>query len=364
VARFEINKLLDIVVTNNASDLHLTVGRAPAVRLNGSLRDLGKVVLNEGDTVALMKSITSERGQQELNEVGGCDFGFSYEDKARFRVSVYKQKGALSIVLRQIPSRLFTFEELGLPGIIKDYCMRPRGMFLVTGPTGSGKTTTLATMIDYINENRADHIVTVEDPIEYYHSHKKCIVSQRELGNDVPSFPEALRRGLRQDPDVIMVGEMRDLDTIRAAITAAETGHLVFATVHTTGAAKTVDRIIDAFPTDEQEHIRTMISTSLVGIISQSLLPKADNAGRVAAYEIMFMTDAIRNLIRENKTFRVNSFIQTGGKQGMILLDDSLFTHWASGTIKYDEMMSRAGDPESLLKKVQEYTENLKKRGR
>ena len=364
MARFEINKLLDIVVRNNASDLHLSVGRAPTVRINGSLRDLGTVVLDADDTTALMKSITSERHQRELAEEGGCDFGFSYEDKARFRVSGFKQKGVISMVLRQIPSRLFTFEELGLPAIMKDYCMRPRGLFLITGPTGSGKTTTLATMINYCNENRADHIITVEDPIEYYHSHKKCIVSQREVGNDVPDFAEALRRGLRSDPDIILVGEMRDLATISAAITAAETGHLVFATVHTTGAAKTIDRIIDAFPTDTQEQTRTMLSTSLIAILSQNLLPTADGGGRVAAYEIMFMNDAMAHLIRENKSFRINSHIQTGGKEGMILLDDSLFTLWASGKIKYDEMAARSQDPETLREKVREYTESLKRRKR
>jgi twitching motility protein PilT len=354
----EINKLLDVVIKHDGSDLHLAVGRAPAVRLSGQLRDIGKNPLRPDDTVALMKSITSERHQRELNEVGGCDFGMAYEDKARFRVSVYRQKGNISIVLRLIPSRILTFEQLGLPDIIKEQCMKPRGLFMVTGPTGSGKTTTLATMIDYINENRADHILTIEDPIEYYHQHKKCIVSQREVGTDVPDFAEGLRRGLRQDPDVILVGEMRDLETIRAALTAAETGHLVFGTVHTTGAAKTVDRIIDVFPTDEQEHIRVMISTSLNAIVSQNLLARADTGGRIAAYEIMFANDAIRNLIRESKAFRIPSFIQTGGSKGMILLDDYLFRLWAEGTIKYESMMERVQDPEAMKKKIQEYMDS------
>ena len=358
----EISKLLDVVVRERGSDLHLAVGRPPSIRLNGDLRPLQLKPLEPDDTVTLMKSITPDRHQQELQEGGGTDFGFSYGDKARFRVSLFKQKGHVGLVLRLIPSQLLSFEEIGLPAVIKDLCLRPRGLVLITGPTGSGKTTTLATMIDFVNQEENAHIVTVEDPIEYFHPHRRCIVTQREVGVDVSSFAECLRRTLRSDPDVILVGEMRDLETVQAAITAAETGHLVFATVHTTGAANTVNRIIDAFPMEQQEQIRTQLAATLEAILSQTLLRTADNAGRVAAFEIMFMTDAIRNLIRENKAFRINSFIQTGGNLGMILLDDFMFNLWSQGRISFQEMMKYAQDPDALQMKVREYTQQQQRR--
>ncbi len=351
-----------MVVRENASDLHLAVGRPPSIRLHGQLRSLGTTPLTPEDTVALMKSITSERHQQELAEQGGADFGFHYNDAARFRVAVLKQKGSTGLVRRLIPSKLLSFDQVGLPAIVKDVCLKPRGMILVTGPTGSGKTTTLATMIDFINRETPNHIITVEDPIEYYHDHKRCVMTQRELGTDVPSFEEAIRRALRADPDVILVGEMRDLATIEAAITAAETGHLVFATLHTTGAANTINRVIDAFPQQQQEQIRTQLGVTLEAVMSQTLIPTADGNGRVAAFELMFVTDAIRNLIRENKTYRINSFIQTSGKLGMILLDDFLFGLWAQGKITFAEMMKRAQEPNSLQDKVREYTEAQKSR--
>ncbi len=357
----EITKLLDVVVKQYASDLHLSVGRPPAIRLHGALRSLGTTPLVPEDTVAMMKSITSERHQQELQEQGGCDYGFAYNEQARFRVSVFKQRGYTGLVLRLIPSRLLSFEEIGLPAVVKDMCLKPRGLVLVTGPTGSGKTTTLATMIDFINTETACHIITVEDPIEYYHPHKRSIITQREVGADVPSFAECLRRTLRADPDVIMVGEMRDLETIEAAILAAETGHLVFATLHTTGAANTVNRVIDVFPVEQQEQIRTQMSIVLEAVISQTLCPLASGKGRAAAFEIMFMTDAVRNLIRENKTFRINSVIQTSGKLGMALLDDFLFGLWAQGKIAFAEMMQRAQEPDTLQKKVRDYTERMQK---
>ncbi len=359
----EISKLLDVVIREKGSDLHLAVDRPPSIRLHGSLRTLQSKPLVSDDTVALMRSITPDRYQQEIQERGGADFGFSYDDgKARFRVSVFKQRGNLGLVLRLIPMELMSFEQLGLPAVIKDLCLRPRGLVLVTGPTGSGKTTTQATMLDFINRERSDHIVTVEDPIEFYHPHKKCIVTQREVGADVPSFAEALRRVLRADPDVVLVGEMRDLETVSAAITASETGHLDFATVHTTGAARTVNRIVDAFPKEQQEQIRTMLASTLEAVISQTLLKNTDGNGRVAGFEIMIMTDAIRNLIRENKAFRINSFIQTGANLGMILLDDFMFNLWAQGRVQFQEMMSRAQDPDSLQQKVREYTEQQQKR--
>jgi twitching motility protein PilT len=353
----DISRLLDAVVKYDASDLHLTVGRPPALRVCGQLRNLGNNTLTPDDTVQYMKSITSERHQQEVAERGGADFGFAYADKARFRVSVFKQKQYVGLALRLIPNRLRSFEEIGLPPVIKDMCLRPRGLALVTGPTGCGKTTTLATMIDFINENRSDHIITIEDPIEYFHTHKKCIVSQREVGVDVPSFPEALRRNLRSDPDVFLVGEMRDLETIATAITAAETGHLVFGTLHTTGAAETVNRVVDAFPTDRQEQIRTMLAATLIAVISQLLLPTTDGQNRVAAFELMFVNDAVRSLIRKAETYKINSHIQTGANEGMVLLDDFLFNLFVTGRITYNTMMRHCQDEAAVETKVREHTE-------
>lgn len=348
-----IEKLLQTVVNQDASDLHLTVGRPPVLRLHGRLRNLETSVLTPPDTVSLMKSITPERSQQELQETGTCDFGFAFGDIARFRVSVFKQRGNVAIALRLIPNRLMTFEEIGLPPVVKKLIFLPRGLLLVTGPTGSGKTTTLATMINHINEHADRHIVTVEDPIEYYHQHRKSIINQREIGVDVPSFSEAIRRSLRQDPDVILVGEMRDLETISAAITAAETGHLVFATLHTTGAEGTVNRIIDAFPVSQQNQIRVQLSVTIVAIISQQLLPRASGKGRVAAYEMLVRTPAIANLIRENKTYRIDSSIQTGRKHGMVLLDDYLFELYERGIVSAEEALLKARKPAELQQKIE-----------
>jgi twitching motility protein PilT len=348
----QIDRLLDTVVKTGSSDLHLTVGRPPTIRLHGGLRNLQTKILDSDDMVALMKSITPERNQQELTEEGGTDFGFAYGEAARFRVSIFKQRGDIAIVCRQIPNRILTFEQIGLPDICKELIRRPRGLFLVTGPTGSGKTTSLATMLDYINIELDRHIVTMEDPIEYYHYHKKSIVNQREVGNDVPSFAEALRRVLRSDPDVILVGEMRDLETIEAALRAAETGHLVFATLHTTGAAKTIDRIVDAFPTTQQNQIRVQLSTALICILSQVLLRRVDKPGRVAAYEFLVVTPAIANLVRDNKTFRIDSSIQTGRKFGMQLLDDHLWTLYSKGIISPEEMIDKGKNPADLTDKV------------
>ncbi len=352
MSTLQIDRLLETVIRQGASDLHLAVGRKPTIRLHGRLRELNTKTLGPDDTMALMKSITSERSQQELQEEGTCDFGFAYGEEARFRVSVFRQKGSLSLVLRQIPNRIMSFEQIGLPPICKELIRRPRGLFLVTGPTGSGKTTSLATMIDYINVNMDHHIVTIEDPIEYYHPHKKSIVNQREVGVDVPSFSESLRRVLRQDPDVILVGEMRDLETIEAAITAAETGHLVFATLHTTGAAGTINRVIDAFPTNQQEQVRVQLSVTLICILSQALLARVDKPGRVAAYEFLVVTPAIANLIRENKVFRIDSAIQTGKKFGMQLLDDHLWSLYERGMISADEMIDKGKNPSDLTEKV------------
>ncbi len=279
MAMIHIDRLLETCIRQSASDIHITVGRPPVLRLHGQLRSLETKVLEPDDTMSLMKQITPDRNQQELQEDGGTDFGFAFGDKARFRVAVFRQKGNVAIVLRRIPNKFLTFEEIGLPPIVKALCRRPRGLFLVTGPTGSGKTTTLATMINYINDNFDRHIVTVEDPIEYYHTHKKSLVNQREVGIDVPSFSEALRRVLRQDPDVILVGELRDLETMEAAIASAETGHLVFGTLHTTSAAGTINRIIDQFPVDQQEQIRVQLAFNLIAVLSQALLPRGQFAG-------------------------------------------------------------------------------------
>jgi twitching motility protein PilT len=346
-----IDRLLETVVRQNASDLHLTVGRPPVIRLDGHLRSLETKVLTPDDTVALMKSITPERNQQELSEEGGTDFGFGFGDGARFRVAVFMQRGNVAVVLRLIPSKLLTFEEIGLPKICRALCRRPRGMFLVTGPTGCGKTTTLATMIDYINETQDRHIVTVEDPIEYYHNHKKCILNQRAVGPDVPNFSEALRRVLRQDPDVILVGELRDLETIESAIRAAETGHLVFGTLHTTGCQGTINRMIDAFPHEQQSQLRVQLSTNLIATLSQALLPRIPR-GMIAAYEFMVTTPAIANLVRENKTYRIDSAIQTGKKYGMQLLDEHLWGLYEEGLIASEDCIDCARQPGPMQDKI------------
>jgi len=344
----EMSEILHECIKQGASDIHITVDRPVTLRVHGDLVSITENVLKPDETEMLMKSITSDFHRQKVETVGGVDFGFAYGDKARFRVSAFRQKGTYGVVLRQIPNKLMSFEEIGLNPRITELLYKPRGLILVTGPTGSGKSTTLATMIDYINENRSNHIITIEDPIEYFHSHKRSIITQREVGVDVPSFHEALIKALRQDPDVILVGEMRDLATMEAAITAAETGHLVFSTLHTTGAARTVDRIIDAFPSHQQEQIRTQLSSSIVAVISQLLIPRADGKGRVAAFEIMITTPAISNLIRENKTYRITSDIQTGAKYGMKTLDSYLIGLYGMGLISYEEMISKSYDPDQI----------------
>jgi twitching motility protein PilT len=352
MATVNMDRLLQACVSQGASDIHLVTNRPPVLRMDGRLRSLETKVLEPDDTVALMKSITPERNQQELQEEGGTDFGFAYGDQARFRVAIFRQKGNITLVLRLIPTKIMTFDEIGLPKICAALCRRPRGMFLVTGPTGSGKTTTLACMVNYINENLDTHIVTVEDPIEYYHTHKKSIINQRAVGVDVPSFSEALRRVLRQDPDVILVGELRDLETIEAAVRAAETGHLVFSTVHTTSAAGTITRLIDVFPPNQQEQIRTQLSTNLIAVLSQALCPLAAGRGRIAAYEFMVVTPAISNLIRENKAYRIDSSIQTGKKLGMQLLDDHLWELYDTGKITLQEMLDKGRQPGALQDKA------------
>jgi len=350
----EMADLLQLVIDEGASDLHLPVGAPPVLRLHGGMTPLDTDPLAPEDTERLMKSITSEANQEKLRQDGGVDFGFSFGEQARFRVSVFRQKGVIGLVLRTISNTLLSLEDIGLPPSIKDLLFRPRGLVLVTGPTGSGKSTTLASMIDVINRERDAHIITVEDPIEFYHNHKTSVLTQREVGVDVPSFEEALRRALRQDPDVILVGEMRDLETIGAAITAAETGHLVFGTLHTTGAAETVDRIVDAFPTNQQEQIRTQLATGLVAVVSQVLLARVDKPGRVAAFEIMINTPSIGALIRDNKTYRITSDIQTGAKYGMNTLDSHLMSIYQRGLISYGDLITKCKDPEGIIQKLQQ----------
>ena len=351
MSTIQIDRLLDTTIKQKASDLHLTVGKVPTLRMKGRLVELKTKKLEAPDTVALMKQIAPERTEIEINEDGGSDFAISW-GTTRFRCSVFKQKGNVTLVMRRIPDLLMTFEEIGLPPIVEELVRRPRGLFLVTGPTGSGKTTTLASMINYMRNHLDHHIITIEDPIEYQFDHAKSIVNQREIGTDVPSFAEGIRRGLRQDPDVIMVGEMRDLETIEAAVTAAETGHLVYGTLHTSSAAGTINRIIDAFPSNQQPMIRAQLATSLMAVLCQQILRRADESGMVAAYEFMVVTPAISNLIRENKSYRIPSSIQTGKKFGMQLLDDHLVVLLENAIITPEDAIDRATDAEDMAQRL------------
>lgn len=348
----DIFQLMDLAIERGASDMHLSVGRKPTFRINGSLVEMGDgPPLTGEDTEKLVRQFTDEKHLNELLEIGTTDFGYAHKELGRFRVSALRQKGEMGLVMRLIPNTLMTIEQIGLPDSVLDLLDRPRGLILVTGPTGSGKTTTLATMIDRINEEQDEHIVTIEDPIEFYHPHKKSQITQREVGDDVPTFAEAMRRVLRQDPDVILLGEMRDLETTSAAITAAETGHLVFGTLHTTGAARTVDRIIDQYPTNQQEQIRAQLAVSLVAVISQVLLPR-NGGGRVAAFEIMIINSAIENHIRKGETFKISSAIQTAKRQGMILLDDHLRELVDRDLITPKTAIDASQDPRSMEERL------------
>lgn len=340
--------LFEKTIENKASDLHITVGVPPMMRVNGSLIMFGDQVLMPNDITDMIKEFLHDDQFEDLKSMGELDMSFSKPGLGRFRVNIYKQRGSYSIALRVLALSVPSIEELRLPLLVKDLAMKPRGLILVTGPTGSGKSTTLAAMVDYINRNKSCHILTLEDPIEYLHRHQKSLVNQREIGNDSKSFSNALRAALRQDPDVILVGEMRDVETISIALTAAETGHLVLSTLHTVGAVKTMDRIIDVFPTHQQQQVRIQLSTVMEGIISQQLLPKADDSGRVAAFETMVSTPAIRNLIREGKTFQIQSLIQTGGKFGMKTMDSSLAELYMNGYITQEEAYNRCVDREML----------------
>ena len=342
-----VNKLLSECINRNASDLHITPGKPPILRLNGGLVPLEMPALSTEDIEQISNQITDDDKRNKIRDVGGCDFGFSF-GKNRFRASIFREKGMLGISLRLIPSELFTLEELGLAGKIKELLHSERGLILVTGPTGSGKSTTLATMINYINENMDKHIITVEDPIDYYHEHKKSIITQREVGVDVPSFSEAVVRGLRSDPDVILVGEMRDLATIQAALLAAETGHLVFATLHTINSSQTVDRVINSFAVHQQEQVRIQLSATILAVLSQKLVVKKSGEGRVACFEIMVSTSSIQSLIRERKTFRIPSELQTGSKYGMKPFDYSLIELCQQGIITKEAALINAFDKEQF----------------
>ncbi|SHJ08751.1 type IV pilus twitching motility protein PilT [Desulfofundulus thermosubterraneus] len=358
------DELLKLAFELKASDVHLTVGRPPVFRVHGKLfaaDELGAravpgvedlPVLTAGDTEALARQLIPGDRFQQFMQVGESDLSYAIPGVGRFRVNAFKQRGTVALAIRLIPERIPTFDELGLPEVVAHLARRPRGLVLVTGPTGSGKSTTLAAMIDLINSESRLHIITLEDPIEYVHRHKKSLVNQREIGRDSLSFAAALRAALREDPDVILVGEMRDLETIATAITAAETGHLVLATLHTTSAAQTIDRIIDVFPPHQQQQVRLQLAGALEGVIAQQLLPRRDRPGRVAALEILVATPAIRNLIREGKTHQIVSQLQTGARYGMQTLDMALRNLVRAGVIGREEALGRAADAENLLKMI------------
>ncbi len=358
-AIYNMPDLLNMMVDTGAADLHVRVGIPPAYRHKGVLKRVQGPACVPEDVESLVKSIASDENIQQIRTKGGADFGFAFGDKARFRVSAFRERGNMALVLRQIPNALLTLEQIGLnPETVMKLLHTPRGMILVTGPTGSGKSTTLASMINIINEtDDSCHLITIEDPIEFYHPHKKAITTQREVHVDVPSFSEALRRALRQDPEVILVGELRDLETIEMAVSAAETGHLVFGTLHTTGAAKTVDRIVNAFPMQQQETIRIQLSTVLQAVISQILVKRADGKGRKAIHDIMINTPSIAALIRDNKTFRIPSDQQTGSKYGMVTLDDGLYKAFCEGIVSREDCQTKSADYQGMLQKLKEYDE-------
>ncbi|MDR1630008.1 MAG: type IV pilus twitching motility protein PilT [Oscillospiraceae bacterium] len=346
---YSIDELLIKALNLKCSDIHLTVGVPPMVRIDSQLGPLeGYEILRPEDTERLALSIVNPRQEDELKTKGESDFSYAIADVGRFRVNVYKQKGTYSVALRALASKIPAMEDLGLPPVLKDLALRPRGLILVTGPTGSGKSTTLASMIDFINKNKRGHVLTLEDPIEYLHYHNNCIVNQREMGEDSMSFAAALRAALREDPDVILVGEMRDLETISIAISAAETGHLVLSTLHTVNAPQTVDRIIDMFPSEQQQQIKVQLASVLQGVISQQLLRKMGMPGRVAALEILLFTDAIRNVIREGKTHQIPSMMQTAITQGMLTMDYSLAQLAKKKVISTQEAQMHCVDPTML----------------
>ena len=351
-ARRALDAMLTTMVRSGGSDLHVTVGRPPMVRVHGDVIPLpGWDTLTPADTAALVRCVVTDEQWATFQRDLEFDLAYSLAEVSRFRINLFQQRNSYGAVMRAIPYEIKELHELGMPEQIAQFAGLPRGLVLVTGPTGSGKTTTLAALLDLANRNRKDHIVTIEDPIEFVHQHNKCVVNQRELGVDTHSFAEALKHVLRQDPDIILVGEMRDLATIQAAVTAAETGHIVFGTLHTNSAEGTVNRIIDVFPKEQQDQIRTQLSVAILGVLAQALVPRIPK-GLVAAYEMLVVTPAISNLIRENKTYRIDSSIQTGRKHGMILLDDSLYNLWKQGLILEEEAMYKSRKPEELRMRI------------
>lgn len=341
----DIDKILDEARVLGCSDLHFTFGMAPVVRLNGALRKLSSYDMMDEEAIAdVAEKICPDELKGRLHQHLDCDFSYVTKRGYRHRVNIFRQRNHTAIALRLLRNDIPTLEDLGLPPILADFAMRPRGLVLVTGPTGSGKSTSLAAMLDYANLNKSAHIITIEDPIEYVHEHKRCMVNQREIGPDVPDFAGALRSALREDPDIILVGEMRDLETVTAAVTAAETGHLVLSTLHTTSAADTINRIIDVYPEYQQSQIRTQLANVLVGIMAQTLIPKADGKGRIACMEILNVTDACSAMIRDNKVHLIQSAIQTGKQFGMMCLDQELARMVRQGIIREPDALDKCQD--------------------
>ena len=349
---YDLSEILIHSVECRASDIHLSVGRAPNYRIDGVLHTEGEEKLKPDDVKNLIMPLLDERHKRELEESGQTDFAHAIPGVGRFRVNVFKQRGTLASVMRALPFEIPEPDKLGIPPEVVAVTEKKRGLVLVTGPTGSGKSTTLASLIQVINRNRADHIITLEDPIEYLHKHDKSIVNQREIGSDTENYAKALRAALREDPDVILVGEMRDLETISTAITAAETGHLVLSTLHTLGADKTIDRIIDVFPPDQQQQVRIQLAAVLECVVSQQLLKRSDGQGRVAALEVLFANNAVRNLIREGKTFQIASIIQTSKRLGMQMMDDALYDLYMQRMVDGETVISYAQDPVTMNKKI------------
>lgn len=349
VADLHLDDLLRLTAEEGASDLHLAVGLPPMIRMDGRLVQTEYEKLTPRDTQRLIYDILTNEQVQWFEKTRELDFSYGVKDVGRFRVNVYRQRGAIGAAMRAIPSNIPSIEELGLPPLLKGLARKQSGLILVTGPTGSGKSTTIATMIDSINDERSCHVMTIEDPIEYLHRHRKSMINQRELNTDTDSFENALRAVLREDPDVILIGEMRDLETIASALTLAETGHLVFGTLHTRNAPQTIDRVVDVFPPHQQDQIKVQLSNTLEAVVAQQLIPRV-GGGRFAAVEIMIVTSGIRNLIREGKTFQIYASMETGGQQGMCTLDKILADAHKNGTISYDDAMSRAIDGDNFMR--------------
>ena len=349
----DLDKYLNFLNKQRGSDLHLCSGCKPYIRLNGTMMPLNMEPLSAKQVENILIEVMPKRNFAEFNKSGDTDFGYELEGVARFRCNVFTDRHGPGGVFRLIPAEILSAEELGLSETVKKFCTLPKGLVLVTGPTGSGKSTTLAAMIDLINQARKDHIITIEDPIEFVHNNKQCLINQREVFEHTDTFAKALRAALREDPDIVLVGEMRDLETTHIAIETAETGHLVFGTLHTTTAASTIDRLIDQFPADRQEQIRTMLSTSLAGVVSQTLLKRKDGKGRVAAMEVLVITSAVRNNIREKKTYQIPSIMQTGAKLGMVCLNDALIKLVISGTVEPLEAFAKAADKDDFRRKLQ-----------